>query len=157
TAAGQRLSVTGMAGDLVMIDIGPYAFATAKGIKVGDEVQIDNSIYLAVQTYHRHQVPTPDYDGWKQFRGPDGKPIYPQRDKIVGPVVPERAAGSLQSGKFTGKMIVVESMLDEAAHPWHADWYRSHVKEHLGAKLDDNFRLYFTDHAMHTAPAKKDQ
>jgi len=41
-------------------------------------------------------------------------------------------AGSLQSGKFKGKMIVVESLMDQDAFPWQADWYRSKVKDNLG-------------------------
>jgi len=116
------------------------------------EVEIDNSIYLAIQTYHRHQVPSPDYHAWDQFRGADGKPIYPQRPILVGPFIPQRAAGSVQNGRFTGKMIVVESLMDQYAYPWCADWYRSKVKEALGPKLDDRFRLWFTDHAMHGPP-----
>jgi hypothetical protein len=46
-------------------------------------------------------------------------------------------------------MIVVESLLDREALPWQADWYRSKVHEHLGDELDDNFRLWFTDNALH--------
>ena len=46
-------------------------------------------------------------------------------------------------------MIVVESLLDREALPWQADWYRAKVHEHLGAELDDNFRLWFTDNALH--------
>ena len=37
------------------------------GVAVGDEVMIDNSVYLASQTYHRHQY-TPDYLPWEQFQ-----------------------------------------------------------------------------------------
>jgi hypothetical protein len=50
-------------------------------------------------------------------------------------------------------MIVVESVVDEAAFAWQADWYRTKVKEALGPRLDDHYRLWFTDNAMHTAPA----
>lgn len=114
---------------------------------------VDNSIYLAIQTYHRHQVPTPDYYVWNEFRRPDGKPLYPQRPMLLGPEFAERAAGSVQSGRFASKMILIESLMDEYAYPWGADWYRSRVKEVLGSGLDDSFRLYFTDNAMHGSPA----
>ena len=50
-----------------------------------------------------------------QFRGPDGKPVFPQRKVQVGPSITAGGAGSLQSGKFAGKMIVVESMMDQDA------------------------------------------
>ena len=46
-------------------------------------------------------------------------------------------------------MIVVESLLDREALPWQADWYRSKVREHLGAAIDEHFRLWFTDNALH--------
>jgi hypothetical protein len=59
------------------------------------------------------------------------------------------AAGTVQTGQFAGKMIVVESMLDREAFPWQADWYRSRVHEHLGDSIDDHFRLWFTDNALH--------
>jgi hypothetical protein len=59
------------------------------------------------------------------------------------------AAGSVQSGRFEGKMIVVESLLDREAFPWQADWYRNKVREHLGDGIDDHFRLWFTDNALH--------
>jgi hypothetical protein len=46
-------------------------------------------------------------------------------------------------------MIVVESLLDREALPWQADWYRRKVHEHLGDALDDRFRLWFTENALH--------
>ena len=42
--------------------------------------------------------------------------------------------------------------MDEAAFPWQADWYRSLVEATLGPRLDDRYRLWFVDHAMHTSP-----
>jgi len=47
-------------------------------------------------------------------------------------------------------MIVVQALMDEAAYPWQADWYRSLVQSVLGPGLDDHYRLWFVDHAMHT-------
>jgi NADPH-dependent ferric siderophore reductase len=44
---------------------------------------------------------------------------------------------------------VVESLLDREALPWQADWYRSKVREHLGSAIDEHFRLWFTDNALH--------
>jgi hypothetical protein len=66
---------------------------------------------------------------------------------LIGPMV--TGAGSVQSGRFKGKMIVVESLMDQDAFPWQADWYRTKVKDALGEHLDDNFRLWFTEHAIH--------
>jgi hypothetical protein len=158
-AAGKDLAIGKIVGKTVAIGINPFAAtdtATLKAIKAGDEVQIDNSDFLAAQTYHRHQVPTPDFYVWDQFRGPDGKPLYPQRPKLIGPMITYGGAGSLQSGKFKGKMIVVESLMDQDAFPWQADWYRTKVKENLGSHLDDNFRLWFTDRAIHGDQEKQE-
>lgn len=150
--AGKDVAISKIVGNTVVPGVNPFAGDNSqllKSIRVGDEVQIDNSDSLAAQYYHRYQVPTPDYYVWDQFRGPDGKPIYPQRPKLIGPMITYGGAGSLQSGKFKGKMIVVESLMDQDAFPWQADWYRTKVKENLGPQLDNNFRLWFTDHAVH--------
>jgi hypothetical protein len=114
---------------------------------------LDNSDFLASQYYHRHQVPGPDFFVWDQFRGPDAKPLEPQRKMIIGPMV--TGAGSVQSGKFKGKMILVESLMAQDAFPWQADWYRSKVKDALGEHLDDNFRLWFVEHAVHSDEARQ--
>jgi len=128
--------------------------AVINGIEAGDEVRIDNSRNLALQTYHRHQVPPREMGlyGWDQFRrGGNGTPIYPQRDVLAGPIGAFNASGSVASGRFHGKMIVVESLMDADAFPWSADWYRTKVRQALGESLDDRFRLWFTDHAQHGA------
>ncbi len=150
--AGKDIAIAKIIGHTVVPGVNPFAGDNTqllKSIKVGDEVQIDNSDALAAQYYHRYQVPTPDFYVWDQFRGSDGKPLYPQRPKLIGPMITYGGAGSLQSGKFKGKMIVVESLMDQDALPWQADWYRTKVKENLGPQLEDNFRLWFTDHAVH--------
>ena len=139
-------------GETVMLAYGEENYQFLGAVKVGDKVQIDNSNYLAAQTYHRHQVPSPEYHVWDQFRGTDGKPLYPQRPEILGPRHAYQGAGSVQTGKFEGKMIVVEMLMDEAAYAWQADWYRSKVKAALGEKFDDNYRLWFIDNALHTPP-----
>ena len=125
-------------------------------IKPGDTVQVDNSNFLAVQTYHRHQVPGKEYYVWNQFRDKDGKPIYPQRNMLLGPLFTRGAAGILPTGKFKGKMILLESRWDREAFPWQADWYRSRVKETLGDSTDNYFRLWYTDHALHGDVALED-
>ena len=132
-----------------MMSGGPGNGDALKRIQPGDEVRIDNSNFLAVQYYHRHQTPTPDFYVWDQFRGPGGKPRYPQRPKLIGPEFAASAGGTTQSGRFQGKMIVVESLWDQDAFPWQADWYASKVKTALGPRFNDNFRLWFTDHALH--------
>lgn len=118
-------------------------------IHPGDSVLVDNSNFLACQTYYRHQVPSRDYYVWDQFLDVNGKPIYPQRAINMGPLFAMGAAGSVPSGKINSKVIVLESMMDSEAFPWQADWYRNRVREHLGNDYEDNFRLWYIDHGVH--------
>ena len=118
-------------------------------LNVGDSVQVDNSDFLAVQTYYRHQVPTPDYYVWNQFRGYNDVPIYPQRPMLLGPLFTMGAAGTIPNGKINGKIILCCSVWDREAFAWQGDWYKNKVKEHLGEAADDNFRLWYTDRATH--------
>ena len=153
-AAGKTLQLTKIEGDKVVL--GPADPGVLVKIKTGDEVQVDNSNFLAVQTYHRHQDPGPQYKVWDQFRNAKGKPIYPQRPMLIGPLFTRAAAGVLPKGKFKGKMIVLASLWDREAFPWQADWYRDRVKENLGDNTDNNFRLWYTDHALHGDLSKQE-
>ncbi len=114
----------------------------------GEAVRVDNSNFLALETFHRHQVPPEAFVGWEQFRDDAGRPIYPQRP-LISPGIVASAAGSVPTGRIHGKMIVVASLLDREAFPWQADWYRGEVIRHLGRAVDDNFRLWFSENALH--------
>lgn len=153
-ASGKTIGLRAIQGDSVILGmVDPHILAQ---LKPGDAVQVDNSSFLAAQTYHRHQLPGPEYTAWDQFRGPDGKPIYPQRPMLLGPLFTKNASGALPEGNFTGKMIVVQSLWDREALPWQADWYRQKVRGHLGAKTDDNFRLWYVDRALHGFDLKQE-
>ncbi|GAA3605612.1 hypothetical protein GCM10022419_108030 [Nonomuraea rosea] len=145
TAGGLRLCLKEIRGDVAVLD----SPDVSGRIRPGDDVEIDNSNFLAAQTYHRHQVPGPDFPVWDQFRGPDGTPLYPQRPFLAGPIFTAGAAGHIPTGRFTGKMIVVACLLDREAFPWQADWYHSKVREHLGDATDERFRLWYVDNALH--------
>lgn len=129
-------------------DSDPKAFSS---LQPGDHVRIDNSLLLAIETYHRHQVPSPaehEYV-WNQFVH-NGKPIYPQRKVLVGPTAFHNAAGAHDfTGKIHGKMIVMQTLLDSDAYPWPADWYRRFKIDPAGESK--NFRLWFYDNANHTS------
>ena len=127
--------------------------AVVAAIQAGDAVRIDNSWPLALQTYHRHQVPpTAEEYGWNQFRDEAGRPRYPQRDVLIGPIFALSAVGSLLNGDIQGKMLLVQSLMDIDAVPWCADWYRSQVRAALGAGFEDEFALWFIDHTQHDNP-----
>ena len=118
--------------------------------KEGDRVILDNSDYIAFQTFHRHQVPGPEYHAWDQFRDKEGKPIYPQRPVLVGPIIANQGAGSVQKGNAPCKMIVIESLMDESAFPWMADWFRNLVKADTGTDGEEKMRLWYMENCMHT-------
>lgn len=145
---GQQLQITGAKGGYVTL----AAVNQPKLLpllNVGDSVQVDNSDWLAVETFYRHQVPTKDYYVWNRFRGYNDQPIYPQRPMLLGPMFTRGAAGCLPTGKIHGKMILCCSVWDREAFAWQGDWYRKHVTEFLGNATDDNFRLWYTDRATH--------
>jgi hypothetical protein len=68
---------------------------------------------------------------------------------LIGPIFVKMTGGSIETGKWTGKMIVLESLWDREALAWQADWYRGQVRSNLGDKADQNFRVWFSDHAVH--------
>jgi hypothetical protein len=143
--AGRILRVESVVGDQVHLEPGQFI----DGLRVGDSVVLDNSNFLAAQTYHRHQVPGPDYPVYDMYRDGDGRPSTPQRAALLGPMFAAAAAGSVPSGIVEEKMIVVSCLLDREAFPWQADWYRRRVVEHLGADADARFRLWYMDNATH--------
>ena len=152
-AAGHTFYVAGVVGETLMIGFGAGHFHAVAELRAGDEVSLDNSIYLATQTYHRHQVQDPEYSVWEQFLGADRRPAYPQRPRRLVDRV--QSGGATMSGHFHGKMIVLQALMDEAAYPWQADWYRARVEAALGPAFDDRYRLYFVDHTMHTTQTSR--
>ncbi|MEU0303564.1 hypothetical protein ABZ252_29590 [Streptomyces sp. NPDC006175] len=147
-AAGTRLRLKGLWHDLAVLDMSD-AEQPPDNVRPGDTVRVDNSNFLAAQTYHRHQVPGPEYRVWDQHRDASGAPLLPQRPFLLAPMFAAAAAGQVPTGRFDGKMILVSCLLDREAFPWQADWYRSQAAQHLGEALDDHFRLWYIDNALH--------
>lgn len=115
-------------------------------VKPGDQLTLDNSDYIAIQHYYRHQVP-PDasFHAWDQFRGADGAPALPQRAEVMGPGF--CGTGTVQDGNIQCKTIVIQAMMDESTCPWCGDWYRNRVRETKGGEQD--FRIYYMDRCLH--------
>ena len=149
--AGVKLPVDKVMGSVVVPLLSPTLDLTSalQSVKPGDQVVLDNSDYIALQTYYRHQVPTPDYKVWDQFRDEKGEPIYPQRPILAPELLAKNASGYPQNGNFHGKVIILESMLDECAYPWGADWYFHKALEAKGEQAFQDLRVWFTDNAMH--------
>lgn len=142
--AGGRMMASRIVGDVVMLGVtNPEQVAQ---VAVGDAVRVDNSNFLAMETYHRHQTPPEGFPVWDQFRDDAGKPLYPQRPFIVGPLFVRSTAGTQLNGKFDGKIILAASLWDREAMPWQADWYYQRAAANSGS---DSVRLYFTQHALH--------
>ncbi len=147
-AQGKRIALLALHGSVASLGV-VADLATLAKIRPGDEVRIDNSNFLAAQTYHRHQVPDASFKAYDQFRSADGKPLYPQRQVLLGPLFAMGAVGSPITGKFNGRIIVVESMLDREAWPWNADWYARKFDENYGKDAPNKYRVWFTENALH--------
>ncbi|MBO4887687.1 MAG: hypothetical protein J5589_05185 [Firmicutes bacterium] len=117
-----------------------------KDLQPGDQIMVDNSDAIAMQFFHRHQVPDETYEVYDQFRGEDGKPFPAQLPMLIAPFIATSGAGKLIDGDIHGKVIGLCSMLDESACPWHGDWYRKAVERH---GKSENFRLYYHDNSIH--------
>lgn len=120
-------------------------------IDAGDSLRIDNRWFIALSSYHRHQVPTePGYDAWDQLRSADGTPIYPQRAREIGPIITRSVTGGgTHTGKVNGKVIMVNNLIDSDAFTWHGDWYAQRMKKSLGETYDNNVRHWYNDNADH--------
>jgi hypothetical protein len=151
---GKRIALLALKGKVATL--GVVDLATVAKIKPGDEVRIDNSNFLAAQTYHRHQVPDASYSAYGQFRNADGSPKYPQRAMLLGPMFAKGAAGTVPTGKFNGKVILVTSMLDREAFAWNGDWYAKRFDAQFGADAPSKYRLWYTDRALHGYNEDKD-
>lgn len=116
-------------------------------IKPGDTLVLDNSDYIALQSYYRHQVPQDlSFHAWDQFRDEQGQPTLPQRPNILG--YGYCGTGTVQDGQIQGKVMVIQAMMDESTCPWCADWYRKKVIEAKGGEAD-HFRVYYMDRCLH--------
>ncbi|KAF5243551.1 hypothetical protein FANTH_8130 [Fusarium anthophilum] len=120
-------------------------------LQQGIQVQISNRMFLAMHALNRYSVPKrAGYYGYDYLRDFDGAPIYPQRSVLVAEQVARSASGGATfSGKFNGKMIVMDNLKDIDAFPWHADWYKQQVRKVYGDKADNKFQLHYTENADH--------
>ena len=118
---------------------------TLAKVRPGDEILLDNSDYIAVQSYYRHQVPSDrSFHAWDQFRDAEGKPVTPQRPPFP---IPFTGVGVLQDGEIQGKVINIQALMDESTCPWCADWWRHKIVEAKGSDADH--RTYFMERCMH--------
>lgn len=148
-AAGRRLRLGSIAGNRLIPgeSFGMDDFVQVIGsLRPGDQLLLDNSDYIAIQTYHRHQVPADrSFHAFDQYRNPDGTPKLPQRPYVISYGFTEGGCGSVQDGCVQGKVIVMNNLMD-SDFPWQADWYRRKVEQTKGETW---VRLWYNDNAPH--------
>jgi hypothetical protein len=119
----------------------------------GAQVRIDNRSSLAQCSFHRHNLPAASdrHAGWDQFRNSAGAPLYPQHSPLLGPLFTQSiSGGATYSGKITGKVMVVDNLVDVDAPATAANWYAGRVEAALGkAGSRAQFRVYLNDNADH--------
>src|SRR3546814_7769230 len=97
--AGRSVPIARVAGRCIR-----FAYAADQSllnsVRAGARVRIDNAWALAVETYHRHQLPTPDMCGWDQFRDAGGAPVHPQREMLIGPFGAANTAGTIHDDRI---------------------------------------------------------
>ena len=148
-AAGKVMILGGIEGNALLIG-SAYGFSdigeVIGDIQPGDTLHLDNSDYIAVQMYYRHQVPDdPSFRAFSHLRNEDGKLGIPQRAFIMG--YGFNGTGTVQDGNIHGKMIMNQSLMDESTWPWCADWYRQKIIEAKGS--DSDYRLYWNENCLH--------
>ena len=148
-AKGKVMILGGIEGKALLIG-SAYGFSdigeVIADIEPGDTVHLDNSDYVAVQMYYRHQVPDDkSFEAFSQFRDADGNLAIPQRPYIMG--YGFTGTGTVQDGDIQGKVIMNQSLMDESTWPWCAHWYRGRVISSKGS--DQDYRLYYNENCLH--------
>ncbi|PVH72283.1 hypothetical protein DL98DRAFT_539327 [Cadophora sp. DSE1049] len=118
----------------------------------GATIQADNRLFLSGFALHRHQVPPVEagFYGYDILRDGNAEPLYPQREVLIAPIVSSGASGGVShSGNITAKVMVLQTLLDNDAFPWHADWYKRQVQKSLGDRFEGNYRLYYMESGYH--------
>jgi hypothetical protein len=145
-AAGRELYCTrlGESGVLLAIAGGEAGTLQFAGVVPGDELHIDNSRYLAYCYYHRHHVPEiAVFNGLRV----DGHPVYPQHE--IEPWNPLLGMSAFTGGFGDRKMILMQCTNDVAALPAQGVMYHEDARAVLGDRIDDQFRILWTEHGVH--------
>jgi hypothetical protein len=146
-AKGRQLYALATAGDMFLCDgEGEANIERFNGVKVGDEVHVDNRKFLAFCYFHRHHVlDGVQFDGLKL----DGVPIYPQH--TVGYMSP--LMGVPYTGHFEGKLLWMHHTHDSSLWPSEGVVYEAATKQAQGeAATAEKFRLQWTQNAEHIMP-----
>ena len=116
------------------------------GVKVGDEIHVDNQKFLAFCYFHRHHLmEDAQFDSLRL----DGVPIYEQHPvPLMSPLM-----GVSYTGQFEGKLLWIHHTHDSSLWPSQGIIYRGAVLNAQGPEaLAEKFRLQWTQNAEHIPP-----
>jgi hypothetical protein len=129
------------------------------GVVAGDQIRLENRDLIAFAHLWQYAIPfevltMPDPVTGERVLAPeyrgvgastlDGRPIYPQR--------PTEAYGSNQTGRFEGRMIHLACTHDVMVMPAWVPRYGRMVRDHLGERTEEHYRLWWTENADHGGP-----
>jgi hypothetical protein len=146
-AAGRQMYCLNHGGDFFFCEgHGEANLLRFAGVKVGDDVCVDNRAFLAFNYYYRHHI---SEDSLYDFLRVDGRPIYPQHDvPLQSPLM-----GVPYSGQYEGKLIWVHHTHDASLWPPQGMFYKWAVEQAQGPqKASEKFRLRWTENAEHSGP-----
>jgi len=146
-AAGRQLYCIGSVGDVFACDgHGEANLMRFNGVKVGDEIHVDNRKFLAFCYFHRHHLmEDAQFDSLRL----DGVPIYEQHP------VPLMSSlmGVSYTGQFEGKLLWIHHTHDSSLWPSQGIIYRGAVLNAQGPEaIAEKFRLQWTQNAEHIPP-----
>ncbi|MCW3039102.1 MAG: hypothetical protein JWM31_1007 [Solirubrobacterales bacterium] len=142
-AAGRQLWITGVMqdGGMLLVDgIGEAGNLRLADVEPGDEVVLDNRMYLAYCYRHRHLVDVADPA--QAHLTLDGAPLYPQRTLAPAPMPPMMGVPRFE-GRFQGKVLTVQHTHDSSIWP----------RDHRFEGAEDRWVLRWLEHAEHV-PAR---
>ncbi len=146
-AAGRQLYAISGVGDVLLCDgEGEASNLRFSGVLPGDDVHVDNRVFLAFCYFYRHHIlPFAEYDSLRV----DGVPLYPQYE------VPESSPfmGTLHTGRFNGKMLWIHHTHDASLWPSQGIGMKNNVERERGPDgAREHFRLRWTENAEHVPP-----
>jgi len=146
-AAGRQLYCIGSVGDVFACDgHGEANLMRFNGVKVGDEIHVDNRKFLAFCYFHRHHLmEDAQFDSLRL----DGVPIYEQHPvPLMSPLM-----GVSYTGHFEGKLLWIHHTHDSSLWPSQGIIYRGAVLNAQGPEAAaEKFRLQWTQNAEHIPP-----
>jgi len=146
-AAGRQLYCIGSVGDVFACDgHGEANLMRFNGVKVGDEIHVDNRKFLAFCYFHRHHLmEDAQFDSLRL----DGMPIYEQHPvPLMSPLM-----GVSYTGQFEGKLLWIHHTHDSSLWPSQGIIYKGAVLNAQGPEAAaEKFRLQWTQNAEHIPP-----